>query len=179
MNLSPIQLFQADIVETVRGALDRWSLAPEALVLELTEEVMIKDADGAVERLEELKALGVQLAIDDFGTGYSSLNYLRHLPVDILKIDKSFVDGLTAGPTESAFGKLIIDFAHTLGLRTVAEGVEQPEQAMALRRLGCHLAQGYLWARPMPASDVDLFIEAVGSDRTWPDRDLPMIHTWP
>ena len=144
VNLSPIQLFQADIVETVRGALDRWRLAPEGLVLELTEEVMIKDADSAVERLEELRALGVHLAIDDFGTGYSSLNYLRHLPVDILKIDKSFVDGLIAGPTESAFGKLIIDFAHTLGLRTVAEGVEQPEQAVALRRLGCHLAQGYL-----------------------------------
>jgi len=172
-------LFQSDIVETVRGALDRWRLAPEALVLELTEEVMTRDADAAVARLEDLKALGVQLAIDNFGTGYSSLNYLRHLPVDMLKIDKSFVDGLTDGPTESAFGKLIIDFAHTLGLRTVAEGVEQPEQAVALRRLGCHLAQGYLWARPLPASEVDAFIEAAGSHRTWPGCDLPMIHTWP
>src|SRR5207244_11793146 len=87
VNLSPTQLFQVAIVATVRGALGRWRLEPGTRVLELTEEVMIKDADGAVERLEELKALGVQLAIDDFGTGYSSLNYLRHLPVDILKID--------------------------------------------------------------------------------------------
>lgn len=172
VNLSPVQMFHADIVETVRGALERWGLEPESLVLELTEEVMIKDADTAVERLGELKGLGVQLAIDDFGTGYSSLNYLRHLPVDILKIDKSFVDGLTAGPTESAFGKLIIDFAHTLGLRTVAEGVEQPEQAAALRRLGCHLAQGYLFAQPLPASDVDAFIEAAGSERTWTQADF-------
>src|SRR4029077_4272402 len=125
-----------------RAALDRSGLAAESLVLELTEEVMIRAAGTAVERLRQLKGLGVQLAIDDFGTGYSSLNYLRHLPVDILKIDKSFVDGLTIGPTESAFGKLIVDFAHTLGLHTVAEGVEQPEQGIALRRLGCHLAQG-------------------------------------
>jgi diguanylate cyclase (GGDEF)-like protein len=166
VNLSPVQVFQTDMVETVRGALDRWGLAPEALVLELTEEVMIKDADTAARRLEELRDLGVQLAIDDFGTGYSSLNYLRHLPVGILKIDKSFVDGLTAGPTESAFGKLIIDFAHTLGLRTVAEGVEHPDQAMALRRLGCHLAQGYLFAKPLPAADVDAFIDGAGPERT-------------
>ena len=167
VNLSPVQLFQPDLVETVRGALDRWGVAPEALVLELTEEVMIKDADTAARRLQELKDLGVQLAIDDFGTGYSSLNYLRHLPVDILKIDKSFVDGLTAGPTESAFGKLIIDFAHTLGLRTVAEGVEQADQAVALRRLGCHLAQGYLFAKPLPAADVDAFIDATKPEHMW------------
>ena len=165
VNFSPVQIFQADMVETVRGALDRWGLAPEGLVLELTEEVMIKDAETAARRLEELRDLGVQLAIDNFGTGYSSLNYLRHLPVGILKIDKSFVDGLTAGPTESAFGKLIIDFAHALGLRTVAEGVERPEQAMALRRLGCHLAQGYLFAKPLPAADVDAFIDAAGPER--------------
>jgi diguanylate cyclase (GGDEF)-like protein len=158
VNLSPVQVFQPDIVDMVSGALSRSDLAPEDLVLELTEEVMIKDAATAHKRLQELKDLGVQLAIDDFGTGYSSLNYLRNLPVDILKIDKSFVDGLTAGPTESAFGKLIIDFAHTLDLRTVAEGVEQPEQAVALRRLGCHLAQGYLFAKPLPANDVDSLI---------------------
>jgi diguanylate cyclase (GGDEF)-like protein len=158
VNLSPVQLFQADIVETVRGTLERSGLAPENLVLELTEEVMIEDADTAVERLQGLKDLGVKLAIDDFGTGYTSLNYLLNLPVDILKIDKSFVDGLTVGPTESAFGKLIIDFAHTLGLRTVAEGVELPEQVVALRRLGCHLAQGYLFSRPLPTGEVEAII---------------------
>jgi EAL domain-containing protein (putative c-di-GMP-specific phosphodiesterase class I) len=173
VNLSPVQVFQTDIVETVRGALDRWGVAPDGLVLELTEEVMIKDADTAARRFEELRELGVQLAIDDFGTGYSSLNYLRHLPVGILKIDKSFVDGLTAGPTESAFGKLIIDFAHTLGLRTVAEGVEHPDQAVALRRLGCHLAQGYLFAKPLPATEVDAFIDATGPEQTWTLAESP------
>jgi diguanylate cyclase len=171
VNLSPVQLFEPDSVEIVRSALDRWGLAPEDLVLELTEEVMIKDADTAVERLQQLKDLGVKLAIDDFGTGYSSLNYLRHLPVDILKIDKSFIDGLTAGPTESAFGKLIIDFAHTLGLRTVAEGVEHPGQAKALARLGCHFAQGYLFAKPLPAAQVEAFLGAAQPTPTSADHD--------
>jgi diguanylate cyclase (GGDEF)-like protein len=170
VNLSPVQLFQPDIIATVRDTLERWNLAPQDLVLELTEEVMLRDADVAVDRLQQLKALGVKLAIDDFGTGYSSLNYLRHLPVDILKIDKSFIDGLTAGPTESAFGKLIIDFAHTLGLHTVAEGVEYPEQATVLRGLGCHFAQGYLYNRPLPAEQVDLLLDAAETTRQGIDR---------
>jgi EAL domain-containing protein (putative c-di-GMP-specific phosphodiesterase class I) len=151
----------------VRGALDRWDLPAEALVLELTEEVMIRDADTAVARLQELKDVGVRLAIDDFGTGYSSLNYLRHLPVDILKIDKSFIDGLTVGATESAFGKLIIDFAHTLGLRTVAEGVEDAEQVAVLQRLGCHFAQGYLFSKPLPANEIAAVLEAARVEPTW------------
>jgi diguanylate cyclase (GGDEF)-like protein len=167
VNLSPIQLFQGSIVATVRDALERWDLPPEVLVLELTEEVMIQDAATAVARLHELKDVGVRLAIDDFGTGYSSLNYLRHLPVDILKIDKSFIDGLTAGATESAFGKLIIDFAHTLGLRTVAEGVEHPEQVAALQRLGCHFGQGYLFSEPLPATEVAAVFEAARIQPTW------------
>jgi EAL domain-containing protein (putative c-di-GMP-specific phosphodiesterase class I) len=167
VNLSPLQVFEADVVDTVRNALSRSGLPPHALLLELTEEVMIKDAEVAALRLDEIKRLGVGLAIDDFGTGYSSLSYLRRLPVDTLKIDKSFVDGLTAGPTESAFGKLIIDFAHTLGLRTVAEGVEEPEQATALRRLGCHLAQGYLFAKPLPAAEIEALLESGGPNHSW------------
>jgi diguanylate cyclase (GGDEF)-like protein len=173
VNLSPVQLFQADIVETVRAALNQSGLAPDALVLELTEEVMLKDADAAAARLQKLRDLGVHLAIDDFGTGYSSLTYLRRLPVDILKIDKSFVDGLTAGPAESAFGKLIIDFAHTLGLRTVAEGVEQTDQATVLRRLGCHLAQGYLFARPLDAMNIEALLHSGGPDARWIDDAHP------
>jgi diguanylate cyclase (GGDEF)-like protein len=173
VNLSPVQLFQADIVEAVRAALDQSGLAPDALVLELTEEVMLKDADAAAARLQELRDLGVHLAIDDFGTGYSSLTYLRRLPVDILKIDKSFVDGLTAGPAESAFGKLIIDFAHTLGLRTVAEGVEQTDQATVLRRLGCHLAQGYLFARPLDATNLEALLQSGGPDASWIEHAHP------
>jgi len=154
VNLSPVQVLQPNVVETVQNALTTSQLPANALVLELTEEVMVKDGSVAHTRLNQLKTLGIQLAIDDFGTGYSSLNYLRRLPVDILKIDKSFVDGLTAGPTESAFSKLIVEFAHTLGLRTVAEGVEHEDQAAILRRFGCHLAQGFLFARPASASAI-------------------------
>jgi diguanylate cyclase (GGDEF)-like protein len=167
VNLSPVQLFQENVVATVRGALGRWDLPADALVLELTEEVMIRDSDTAIARLHELKDVGVRLAIDDFGTGYSSLNYLRHLPVDILKIDKGFIDGLTVGATESAFGKLIIDFAHTLGLRTVAEGVEHAEQVAVLQRLGCHFAQGYLFSRPLPATEVAAALDAARHEPTW------------
>jgi diguanylate cyclase (GGDEF)-like protein len=158
VNLSPTQVFQADVVETVRGALERSGLAPDRLVLELIEDVVIKDVAAASTRLTELKTLGVRLAVDDFGTGYSSLNYLRSLPFDILKIDKTFIDDITADPTKFAVGKLIIDLAHTLGLRTVAEGVERPEQAAALRELKCHAAQGYLFAKPLPVADANTLI---------------------
>ena len=158
VNLSPTQVFQADVVETVRGALERSGLAPDRLVLELIEDVVIKDVGAASTRLNDLKSLGVRLAVDDFGTGYSSLNYLRSLPFDILKIDKTFIDDITVDPTKFAVGKLIIDLAHTLGLRTVAEGVERPEQAAALRELKCHAAQGYLFARPLPAADAEKMI---------------------
>ena len=121
-------------------------------MLELTEDVVIKDADAVDRALNELKDLGVRLAVDDFGTGYSSLNYLRSLPFDILKIDKTFIDDITVDPTKFAVGKLIIDLAHTLGLRTVAEGVERPEQAAALRELGCHACPGLPVLAAAPAS---------------------------
>jgi diguanylate cyclase (GGDEF)-like protein len=164
VNLSPTQVFQADCVETVRGALQRSGLAPESLVLELIEDVVIKDVGAASTRLSELKTLGVRLAVDDFGTGYSSLNYLRSLPFDILKIDKTFIDDIVVDPTRFAVGKLIIDLAHTLGLRTVAEGVERPEQAAALRELGCHAAQGYLFSRPLPADRIETLISRWHAD---------------
>ena len=128
VNLSPTQVFQADVVETVRGALEGSGLAPDRLVLELIEDVVIKDVGAASTRLNDLKSLGVRLAVDDFGTGYSSLNYLRRLPFDILKIDKTFIDDITVDPTKFAVGKLIIDLAHTLGLRTVAEASSGPSR---------------------------------------------------
>jgi EAL domain-containing protein (putative c-di-GMP-specific phosphodiesterase class I) len=176
VNLSPSQVAQVDVVETVRGALDRSGLAAGSLVLELVEDVVFKDVAAASTRLAQLKNLGVQLAVDDFGTGYSSLNYLRILPLDILKIDKSFIDDITIDQTKFAVGKLIIDLAHTLGLRTVAEGVERPEQAAALRELRCHAAQGYLFSRPLPVARVDTLlsrwnsgIAATGNDLTASD----------
>ena len=164
VNVSPKQLHEGAIVDTVRSALRRWEIQPCDLVLELTEGVMLNDSDLTVARLHELKALGVMLAIDDFGTGYSSLSYLRRLPFDCLKIDKLFVDGITSGPTESAFALAIIKLAQTLGLETVAEGVEQPEQVAHLRALGCELAQGYHFARPLAVEAVDALLGSMVGD---------------
>jgi len=159
VNLSPSQVLQTDLVETVGDVLRRTGVAPSELVLELTEAVMVRDTAGAAERLRALKDLGVRLAIDDFGTGYSSLSYLRLLPFDILKIDKAFIDGITEQPVDSTIGRVIVDLARTLGLLAVAEGVEHPEQVAVLRELKCPRAQGYAFSKPLPAAHVDTLIE--------------------
>jgi EAL domain-containing protein (putative c-di-GMP-specific phosphodiesterase class I) len=167
VNLSPVQVFQADIVGTVRAALTRSGLAPCDLVLELTEKVMLKDTELTTRRLQELKALGVKLAIDDFGTGYSSLNCLRRLLFDILKIDQLFIDGIVDKAPDSDLTAGIISLAHTLGLHTVAEGVERPEQLPELRRLGCHIVQGFLFAEPLPVSQIDALIASPDMGKNW------------
>jgi EAL domain-containing protein (putative c-di-GMP-specific phosphodiesterase class I) len=150
VNVSMRQLQHRNVVSDVAAALSYSGLQPEHLTLEVTETMLSVDAAQTAETLRRLKALGVRLAIDDFGTGYSSLSYLRDFPVDVVKIDKSFVDPLadpaSAGDT---FVRLIVDLAHQLGLSTVAEGVEQATQRDALARLGCDGAQGYLWSVPL------------------------------
>jgi EAL domain-containing protein (putative c-di-GMP-specific phosphodiesterase class I) len=115
--------------------------------------VVMEDSEASLRRLQDLKALGVRLAIDDFGTGYSSLSYLRRFPVDTIKIDKSFIDGVAAGGDAFALARVIVRMGQTLNLETVAEGVELPSQAAALRRMGCRQAQGFYFARPMVADD--------------------------
>jgi EAL domain-containing protein (putative c-di-GMP-specific phosphodiesterase class I) len=154
VNLSAHHLLRSDLAGNVAAALGDSGLAPECLALEITESVLMHDLEVAIVRLHELKGLGVHLAIDDFGTGYSSLAYLRQMPIDAVKIDKSFVDGVAGGPEESAVARAIIALAGTLHLDTVAEGVEHAEQATALAELGCHLAQGYHFSRPVPAADM-------------------------
>jgi diguanylate cyclase (GGDEF)-like protein len=154
VNLSAHHLLRSDLAATVAAALGDAGLRPDCLALEITESVLMHDLEVAVVRLDELKRLGVHLAIDDFGTGYSSLAYLRQMPIDAVKIDKSFVDGVAGGAEESAVARAIIALATTLHLDTVAEGVEHPEQATTLAQLGCHLAQGYHFSRPVPAADM-------------------------
>ena len=146
VNLSVKQLQSDAIVEHVREALQTTGVDPSTLVLEITETVMMADPDTASARLDDLKALGVRIAMDDFGTGYSSLSYLSRLPVDILKMDRSF---LRAGNTDSGLAAAIIAIGERLGLEVVAEGIEEPEQIGTLRDLGCELGQGFLFARPM------------------------------
>jgi EAL domain-containing protein (putative c-di-GMP-specific phosphodiesterase class I) len=160
VNLSVRQLQQPDLVEDVAGAVDAAGLDPAALVLELTESQLVLDDEATVERLRQLRALGVHLALDDFGTGYSSLAYLRRLPVDGLKLAKPFVDGLTAGAEQAALAQAIIRLADTLGLEVVAEGIEQPGQVEALLQLGCRYGQGFHFARPLDQFGVEALLAA-------------------
>jgi EAL domain-containing protein (putative c-di-GMP-specific phosphodiesterase class I) len=148
INVSPHQLTDDRFVRAVARALTEWDLEPDRLCLEITETALIDDTDAALSILNQLKALGVRLALDDFGTGYSALSYLRMLPVDIVKIDRSFVTRLSDSSRDRAIVRGIIDLAHALGLAVVAEGVEHPSEAAQLRLLGCDLGQGYLFARP-------------------------------
>ena len=154
VNISGRQFEDGALVDDVAAALRETGVAPERLTLEITESVVMRRTDATIERLRALKALGVRLAIDDFGTGYSSLAYLQRFPIDILKIDKAFVDGVALGGTEVALARAIIGLGDALGLTTVAEGVERAEQRDALDTLGCRLAQGYLFARPLPAEEM-------------------------
>ena len=150
VNLSPRQLQDPELVRDVARALETSGLEPSCLVLEITESVLMQDADVAVARLEEIKALGARLAVDDFGTGYSSLAYLRRFPVDILKIDKVFVDGVAEEADASALANAVIELGRALDLQVVAEGIELEGQLDRLRELGCELGQGYFWSRPLP-----------------------------
>ncbi|MGH2969754.1 MAG: putative bifunctional diguanylate cyclase/phosphodiesterase, partial [Solirubrobacteraceae bacterium] len=150
VNLSVKQLQHSDIVGDVRDALAESRLEAPSLTLEITESVMMTDTDLVVQRLEELKLLGVRLAMDDFGTGYSSLSYLSRLPVDILKMDRSFLRA-GASPEASGLATAVVALGRTLQLDVVAEGIEFPEQRARLRDLGCELGQGYHFARPMDA----------------------------
>ena len=160
VNISGRQLGQPDFVETVTAALAASGMPPAFLVLEITESAVVQQPELALTRLEALKALGVRLAIDDFGTGYSSLSYLNKFPIDVLKIDKSFVDQVTDGGQPTALTSAIIALGDALSLRTVAEGVESAEQLAALRGMGCAAGQGFLFARPLDAHAVDALLAA-------------------
>jgi EAL domain-containing protein (putative c-di-GMP-specific phosphodiesterase class I) len=150
VNVSATQFALADFVQQVQGALDLHQVPGEVLVLELTESTLIGDADASVLKMRALKELGVRIALDDFGTGYSSLSYLRQLPVDLLKIDQSFIRTLRDGG--ASFVRAIVTLAHDQGAIVVAESVEEAWQADVLSHLKCNLAQGYLFAKPLPFS---------------------------
>jgi EAL domain-containing protein (putative c-di-GMP-specific phosphodiesterase class I) len=151
VNLSARQLSDPDLVAMVEGALRLREIDPSLLLLEITETALMADPAGALESLTALKNLGVGLAVDDFGTGYSSLTYLKKFPIDELKIDRSFINGLGADSGDSAIVGSCIGLAHAVGIRAVAEGVETSGQVQTLVDMDCDLAQGYHFARPMPA----------------------------
>lgn len=155
VNLSGRQLQDPGLVATVEGALAEAGLAPGSLVLEITESVLIHDAEGVADQLAALRGLGVRLALDDFGTGFSSLSYLLRLPVDTLKMDRCFVASVGRDQDHRRLAAAIVTLAESLGLHCVAEGVEEQSQAEELAAMGCRRAQGYLYGRPVPAADFE------------------------
>jgi len=158
VNLSGRQLQDEALALDVEAALRESGLDASQLILEMTESVIMKESSTAQARLHELKELGVRIAIDDFGTGYSSLSHLQQFPVDILKIDRSFLHKMHQGPNDAALVRTIIALAKLLSLRTIAEGVEDAEQQHQLRELGCDSAQGFLFGRPMTVAEVESLI---------------------
>src|SRR5205085_446022 len=159
VNLSPRQLHDSEFVHTAVRGLSQAGLPPAALTVEITENLLLADSSLAEQRLAELRALGIRVAVDDFGTGYSSLAYLRRFPVDVLKIDRSFVAPLSEGLRPAALVRSVIDLANALDMETVAEGVETAEQAAILDSLGCHVAQGYYFVRPQPADAIERLLQ--------------------
>ena len=169
INLSGRQLNDDHIVADVSAILSITGVDASSIVLEITESLLMRDVGAVTAKLHRLKALGVRLAIDDFGTGYSSLAYLQQFPVDILKIDRAFVEAAASdAPGGKALVRAIVDMGVSLRLETIAEGIENQEQADFLQTVGCHLGQGYLFARPMPAADIERLLSDRKSAREEP-----------
>ena len=174
VNVSVRQFERTDLAATVAGVLAETGMPPACLVLEMTESVLLSDTEENLGQLLRLKALGVALAMDDFGTGYSSLAYLGRFPMDTLKIDREFVRGIET-PNGRLIFEAVIALANELGLVTVAEGIETPRQVAVVRASGCTLAQGYHFARPLPAQELAARLAAVPvpAPRRPPVRQTP------
>jgi EAL domain-containing protein (putative c-di-GMP-specific phosphodiesterase class I) len=157
VNISPCQLESPDLVEDVRQVLEETGLDPASLILEITESLVMREVTVVIERLQALKEIGVRLAIDDFGTGYSSLSYLQQFPIDILKIDQSFVLGMQDSAEQRAIVHALVELGRALELEIIAEGVETDTQLRLLRQERCESAQGYLFAPPLARRHLELF----------------------
>jgi diguanylate cyclase (GGDEF)-like protein len=159
VNVSPVQFRAPDFVERLDEILSEFELPPDTVVLEITEGLLLHEGRAIDDRLQEIRRLGVSLAIDDFGTGYSSLGYLHQFPIDTIKIDKVFIESITDGSRAAGLARAVVQLGHTIGLSVVAEGVETEEQAGALREMGCSLAQGYLFCRPVDVHEIDAVLD--------------------
>jgi EAL domain-containing protein (putative c-di-GMP-specific phosphodiesterase class I) len=153
VNLSPSQFQSGDLASSVAQALARTGLSPTSLELEVTEDILLHDEQGALNTFLKIQALGVRIVFDDFGTGFASLSYLKKFPLDGLKIDRSFVLGLLANPDDAAIVNSTIGLSKQLGLSVIAEGIENQATADFLVTMGCEEGQGYCFGRPMPAAD--------------------------
>jgi EAL domain-containing protein (putative c-di-GMP-specific phosphodiesterase class I) len=155
VNLSVVQLLQKNVTENISNIIKRSGVNPANIELEITESFAINDMDRVMNIVEELKKAGSKIALDDFGTGYSSLNYIKQLPLDIIKIDKTFIDDVVSDDYAQAFVKLIVDLSKTIGTRIIVEGVESPDQYTLIRDLGVDFIQGYLFGKPVPAAEFE------------------------
>jgi EAL domain-containing protein (putative c-di-GMP-specific phosphodiesterase class I) len=158
VNVSAIQLSRRDFVSIVERAIAEGT-TPTAIDLEITESLIMTDIPANIEKLGRLRELGIGIAIDDFGTGYSSLSYLARLPVQVLKIDRSFVNSMLEDSNTATLVQTVISLAHSLGLKVVAEGVENEEQARVLRLLRCDQMQGYLFSKPLPHEEASALLD--------------------
>jgi EAL domain-containing protein (putative c-di-GMP-specific phosphodiesterase class I) len=156
VNVSPLQLRSPGFIAEIEQVIGVDARGAQGLELEITESLVMENVKHSIASLQAIRAMGVTIAIDDFGTGFSSLSYLAKLPVDTLKIDRSFVIDMTDGPDGLALVSTIINLAHSLKLKVVAEGVETEEQSRLLRLLGCNEMQGYLFSRPVPAAEFEV-----------------------
>jgi EAL domain-containing protein (putative c-di-GMP-specific phosphodiesterase class I) len=164
VNMSAAQFSLGNVPQMVRDILEETGFDPARLELELTETAIMNDMRNAVEVLNELHEIGISLSIDDFGTGYSSLSYLRQLPVNRIKIDRSFISEVDSADSAAAIARAVVNLGQSLGLEVVAEGVETTAQLDYLREIKCDEAQGYLYGRPMPASEFEAYLEKMAND---------------
>jgi EAL domain-containing protein (putative c-di-GMP-specific phosphodiesterase class I) len=155
VNISARQFNGNNLMKTIRRIMQDSGMASEFLEIEITESVLMKNAELAIDELQEMSAMGVRLAIDDFGTGYSSLSRLKRFPIDVLKIDQTFVRGIISDPNDAAIVSAIITMAHALGIKVVAEGVETREQLEFLNARDCDFVQGYYFSRPLPGDEIE------------------------
>jgi EAL domain-containing protein (putative c-di-GMP-specific phosphodiesterase class I) len=167
VNVSAGQFLHTDFPVIVDRALSESGLRSGQLVLELTESVLVENLEVVADILTRLQAVGVQVAIDDFGTGYSSLSYLSRLPIDCLKIDRSFVQRYSEDKYDAEIVRAVISLGHALDMKVLAEGVETSDQLEFLAELGCHEAQGYYFSKPLPAADLS---EAIARNAQWPTK---------
>jgi EAL domain-containing protein (putative c-di-GMP-specific phosphodiesterase class I) len=170
VNVSALQLDTDDLLDHVGDALEASGLAPGALTLEITETTLMSNAEETARRLGELKALGVKIAVDDFGTGYSSLAHLRQFPVDVLKIDRSFVSQLAEGGEGEILLHTLVQLGKALEIETTAEGIERPQDLSLIRDKECDSGQGFLFARPLNAQDADSFFSQWPANRRFEIR---------
>jgi len=155
VNISALQFARDDFADTVASIFSECNLSPEYLILELTESVVMEDYEAVVRQMTLLKQCGIRIAMDDFGTGYSSLSYIHRIPIDLLKIDRSFIERVADPEGTRPIVEAVIAMARHLGLQVVAEGVETAEQQKILQQAGCHSFQGFLFARPLAPEDAE------------------------